>query len=100
VVASGGDEFPGGVRCGAVAGTLWHGLLENDAFRRHYLQDVAARAGRAFVAAPGTSFAAVREARLDRLADLITQHADTAALRALLDGGVPARPVLRLSREG
>jgi adenosylcobyric acid synthase len=29
-----------GCRAGAVAGTVWHGLLENDAFRRRYLAEV------------------------------------------------------------
>ena len=96
VDADGGDPFPGGCRVGNVAGTLWHGLLENDAYRRAYLADVASAAGRAFVPDPATSFAAVREARLDRLADLIAQHADTAGLRRLIDNGAPKLPTLRL----
>lgn len=94
----GGEPFPGGCRAGTVAGTLWHGLLENDAFRRRYLGEVAAAAGRQFVVAADTAFAAVREGRLDRLAALIEQHADTAALRRLIvDGDIPKRPSLRLS---
>jgi adenosylcobyric acid synthase len=36
------------------------------------------------------SFAAVRERRYDVLADLIEQHLDTAAVAALIEGGVPA----------
>ncbi|MCK9921967.1 cobyric acid synthase [Frankia sp. AgPm24] len=77
-----------GVRVGAVAGTSWHGLLENDGFRRAYLRGVATDAGRAFV--PGTvSFAAVRARRLDALGDLVADHLDTAALRRLLDDGPP-----------
>ncbi|MCM3886465.1 cobyric acid synthase [Frankia sp. R82] len=77
-----------GVRVGAVVGTSWHGLLENDAFRRAYLRSVATDAGRAFV--PGTvSFAAVRARRLDALGDLVADHLDTSALRRLIDGGAP-----------
>ncbi|MCM3923261.1 cobyric acid synthase, partial [Frankia sp. AiPs1] len=77
-----------GVRVGAVAGTSWHGLLENDEFRRAYLVDVARAAGRAFVPAR-TRFADVRRRRLDVLGDLVADHLDTAALRRLLDEGAP-----------
>ncbi len=73
-----------------MAGTVWHGLLENDEFRRAYLQEVAGRAGRDFTAA-STSFEAVRQARLDRLAGLVAGHLDTAAVRELIDRG-PGRP--------
>jgi adenosylcobyric acid synthase len=79
-----------GVRVGAVAGTSWHGLLENDAFRRAYLTGVATAAGRAFTPAPDTSFAAIRARRLDALGDLVADHLDTDALRRLLDHGAPA----------
>ncbi len=78
-----------GVRAGAVAGTSWHGLLENDEFRREFLVDVAARAGRSFVPAR-TCFADVRRRRLDALGDLVADHLDTTAVRRLLDGGPPA----------
>ncbi|MFD0397622.1 cobyric acid synthase [Kitasatospora sp. NPDC127121] len=79
-----------GCRVGPVWGTTWHGALENDGFRRELLREVAALAGRAFVPAPDTSFAEAREARLDRLGDLIEEHADTDALWKLIEGGVPA----------
>jgi adenosylcobyric acid synthase len=36
------------------------------------------------------SFAAVRQARLDALGDLVADHLDTAAVLRLLDGGPPA----------
>ena len=39
--------------------------------------------------APDTFFAAVREARLDRLGDLVERHADTAALWRLIETGAP-----------
>jgi adenosylcobyric acid synthase len=51
---------------------------------------VARVAGRRFVVAPDTDFAAVREARLDALGDLIAEHADTDALWRLIESGAPA----------
>ncbi|KAA6222609.1 cobyric acid synthase [Streptomyces albofaciens JCM 4342] len=86
----GGEPFLAGCRSGAVWGTHWHGSLESDGFRRAFLRRVAADAGRAFVPAPDTSFAALREEQLDRLGDLIEEHADTDALLRLIEGGVPA----------
>ncbi|WP_372446095.1 cobyric acid synthase [Streptomyces triculaminicus] len=87
----GGDEpFLDGCRVGAVWGTHWHGSLESDGFRRAFLRRVAQAAGRAFVPAPDTSFAALREEQLDRLGDLIEEHADTDALLRLIEDGVPA----------
>ncbi|MFD9815792.1 cobyric acid synthase [Streptomyces sp. NPDC059080] len=78
-----------GCRSGAVWGTHWHGSLESDAFRRAFLRRVAADAGRAFVPAPDTGFGALREEQLDRLGDLIEEHADTGALLRLIEEGVP-----------
>ncbi|MFI2072038.1 cobyric acid synthase [Streptomyces triculaminicus] len=87
----GGDEpFLDGCRVGAVWGTHWHGSLESDGFRRAFLRRVAQAAGRAFVPAPDTSFPALREEQLDRLGDLIEEHADTDALLRLIEDGVPA----------
>jgi adenosylcobyric acid synthase len=91
----GTEPFLDGCRRGPVWGTSWHGALENDAFRRAFLAEVAALAGRDFTPAPGTSFAALREARLDVLADLVAAHLDTAALSRLIeDGPVPGLPAL------
>ena len=81
------EPFLDGCRRGPVWGTSWHGALENDEFRRRFLAEVAALAGRDFRPAPGTSFAAVREERLDVLADLVTAHLDTAALSRLIEEG-------------
>jgi adenosylcobyric acid synthase len=86
----GGEDFLGGCRVGATWGTHWHGSLESDAFRRAFLRDVAAAAGRRFVPAPGTEFAALREEQLDRLGDLVEAHLDTAALLRLIEDGAPA----------
>jgi adenosylcobyric acid synthase len=84
------EPFLDGCRRGAVWGTSWHGVLENDEFRRAFLAEVAALAGRDFIPAPGISFAAVRQARLDVLGDLVAGHLDTAALSELITGGPPA----------
>ncbi|MFH9422485.1 cobyric acid synthase [Streptomyces sp. NPDC017529] len=86
----GGQPFLDGCRSGSVWGTHWHGSLESDGFRRAFLRRVAADAGRAFVPAPDTSFAALREEQLDKLGDLIEEHADTDALLRLIEDGVPA----------
>ncbi|MFJ9036562.1 cobyric acid synthase [Streptomyces sp. NPDC102406] len=85
----GGEAFLDGCRVGAVWGTHWHGSLESDGFRRAFLREVAAAAGRRFVPAPDTSFAALREEQLDRLGDLIERYADTDALWRLIEGGAP-----------
>jgi adenosylcobyric acid synthase len=99
VRVEGGAPFLDGCVDGSVWGTTWHGVFENDAFRRAFLRQVATAAGRAFVPAPDTSFAAVREARLDALGDLVEQHIDTAALLHLIDDGVPSGlPTLSISR--
>ncbi|QKW05792.1 cobyric acid synthase [Streptomyces sp. NA04227] len=86
---NGGEPFLDGCRSGAVWGTHWHGSLETDGFRRAFLRVVAAAAGRRFVPAPDTSFAALREQQLDRLGDLIEEHADTDALWRLIESGPP-----------
>jgi adenosylcobyric acid synthase len=85
----GSEPFLDGCRRGAVWGTSWHGVLENDEFRRAFLAEVAALAGRDFTPAPGTEFAAVRQARLDVLGDLVAGHLDTAALTRLMENGPP-----------
>jgi len=83
------SPFLDGWSRGAVHGTTWHGAFESDGFRRAFLTEVAQQAGVAWAAqtaAPG--FAARREAMLDRLADAVEEHLDTAALAGLmgLDG--------------
>ncbi|MCB5168136.1 cobyric acid synthase [Streptomyces bambusae] len=86
----GGEPFLDGCRVGAVWGTHWHGSLESDGFRRAFLRQVAAAAGRRFVPAPDTSFGTLREEQLDLLGDLIEEHADTDALLRLIETGAPA----------
>ena len=92
VELEGGEHLftPGeGCRSGSVLGTVWHGALESDGVRRALLTEVAAATGRQWE--PGTvAFEAVRQARLDALGDLVADHLDTRAVRALLEGGAPA----------
>ncbi|MFI6393743.1 cobyric acid synthase [Nonomuraea sp. NPDC050547] len=90
----GGEPFLDGCRVGDVWGTTWHGALENDGFRRAFLADVAARAGRAFAPDPGVSFAALREERLDALGDLVERHLDVGAMMRLIEHGPIDAPLL------
>ncbi|MDQ3761669.1 MAG: cobyric acid synthase [Actinomycetota bacterium] len=92
LVAGAGTGSDGeGSHGGHVLGTHWHGLLENDAFRRALLRQVAHLAGRpGFRPAPDTSFAALRAAQLDLLGDLVCAHLDTDALLELIEHGPPA----------
>jgi adenosylcobyric acid synthase len=91
-----GEPFLDGCRAGAVWGTSWHGVFENDEFRRAFLRRLALSAGRDFAGSPDTSFAALREARLDALGDLVGDHLDTAALFRLIENGPPPDlPTLR-----
>ncbi|MQA95051.1 MAG: cobyric acid synthase [Streptosporangiales bacterium] len=92
---TGGEPFLDGCRAGTVWGTTWHGALENDDFRRAFLTHVAQVAGRDFTPAPGTSFAAAREARLDALGDLVENHLDLdAVLKLIAEGAPPGLPFI------
>jgi adenosylcobyric acid synthase len=90
------EPFLDGWRRGPVWGTTWHGTLDNDGFRRAWLTEAAAQAGVAWSPAAGApGFASLRESMLDRLADAIEEHLDTAALLALIERGAPeGLPVL------
>jgi adenosylcobyric acid synthase len=82
------DGEPEGCRKGSVIGFSWHGALEHDEFRRALLSWVSDRRGLSFI--PGqTPFAAVREARLDTLGDLVAGNLDTERLAALIESGPP-----------
>jgi adenosylcobyric acid synthase len=89
------EPFLDGCRSGSVWGTSWHGTLENDQFRRAFLTDVAAFAGRDFKPAPDTDFGALRAAGRDLLGDLVADNLDTDAILRLIEGGPPpGLPVL------
>ena len=78
-----------------VFGTHWHGLLDNDDFRRGWLAAAAEAAGVAgFRVAPGVSVSERRDAQLDLMADLLTAHLDLDAVLALLDGPPSPAPVI------
>jgi adenosylcobyric acid synthase len=95
-----GDGFEEGCRAGAVFGTSWHGVIESDAFRRSFLRFVAGERGLDWT--PGKeSFAAAREAQLDRLGDLISENVDQNALLRLIEDGPPDDlPIVRLQASG
>ena len=87
-----------GIRRGQVYGTHWHGLLDNDAVRRTWLADVAAGAGRrGFVVSGDVNVAALRDAQLDVMADLLAAHVDIGAVLELVESGASARPVIASS---
>ncbi len=86
------DCEPHGVMRGAVFGTHWHGLLDNDDFRRAWLTRVADAAGRSGFVVADTNVVARRDAQLDLIADLLASHLDVDAVLGLLDGPPPRRP--------
>jgi len=89
------DGAAQGYRRDRVFGSHWHGLLDNDDFRRDWLTAVAAATARpGFHVAPDTSVAARRDAQLDVMADLLTAHLDLDAVLELLGGPLPARPTI------
>jgi adenosylcobyric acid synthase len=95
VVVDAGEAFLGGARSGSVFGTMWHGSLEGDDLRRAWLAEVAGRLDVPFTAGP-QGFAAVREARIDALADAMEEHLDLHAVLDLVASGAPVgRPVVR-----
>ncbi|MCA0436397.1 MAG: cobyric acid synthase [Austwickia sp.] len=78
------EPFLDGCRVGSVWGTLWHGAMENDAFRRAWLTEIAGAAGSAWRPRDGVpGFADRREAMIDTLADAVEAHLDLDALLAL-----------------
>jgi adenosylcobyric acid synthase len=93
-IAPGQDEpFLGGARTANVFGTMWHGSLESDAFRKAFLGEAATLSGQAYESSD-VSFAARREQRLDLLGDLVERHLDIDTLLAIATDGAPAVPVL------
>lgn len=86
VTPAGGEDFPGGHALGSVRGSIWHGTLECDDYRRALLDDVAAKTGSRWVAEAGAvPFAARREGMIDVLADAIDTHVDVDALLTLAE---------------
>lgn len=74
-------DFLEGIQLDATWGTMWHGSLESDDFRRAWLRIVAAQSGREWepvAGAPG--FAARREQMIDITADAIELAIDVEHL--------------------
>jgi adenosylcobyric acid synthase len=87
----GPQPFLDGWRVGAVWGTMWHGALESDDFRRAWLGQVATAVGSEW--APATDapgFAQRREAMLEILAGAVEQHVDIDSLLAHTRVGRPS----------
>lgn len=97
VTRAGADDWLGvGLRRGAVYGTHWHGLLDNDRLRRAWLTEIADSAGRdGFVVADDTDVRGRRDAQLDLMADLLAAHLDIDAVIDLVRHGSPPRPTMR-----
>ena len=87
------DWFGVGIRRETVYGTHWHGLLDNNDFRRRWLMEAAANKP-GFVVADEIDVAVRRDGQLDLMADLLTAHLDVDAVLALLDDGPPDRPTI------
>ena len=83
---------PQGIMRGAVFGTHWHGLLDNDDLRRQWLTRVAEAAGRSGFVVAHINVAAQRDAQLDLIAELLASHLEIDGVLSLLDGPPPRRP--------
>jgi adenosylcobyric acid synthase len=93
-----GEPFLDGWRAGTVRGTSWHGIFENDGFRRASCASSRPRPAGVWRSFPDSgadadadavSFTAIRQTRLDAPGDLVADHLDIAALPRLIDGGPP-----------
>jgi adenosylcobyric acid synthase len=88
VEVRGGTPFLDGCRDGGTWGTLWHGTLESDGFRRAFLAEVAADANRvAWAPGPDLAFGTRREERIEALADAVEEFLDTDALLEIIARG-------------
>ena len=96
------DDWLGvGIRRGAVYGTHWHGLLDNDDVRRQWLDRRRRGSGPdGFVVADDVDVSARRDAQLDLMADLLAAHIDIDAILALLENGPPQRPTVVAGTSG
>jgi adenosylcobyric acid synthase len=85
------DGTPLGWRSERVLGTTLHALFENDKVRAAILRWAAEQAGVSLPEASPISFAAAREARLDRIADTLAAHLDLDTVLALVGQGAAPR---------
>ncbi len=87
-----GDDTPLGWRTDRVLATTVHGLFENDGLRRAVLGWAASRAGLPAPQFAVASFADIRQARLDRIADTLEAHLDLDHLWTLVISADAPRP--------
>jgi adenosylcobyric acid synthase len=79
----GAEPFLDGCRVGAVWGTMWHGALENDGFRRAWLSEIATTTGAPWRPTDGApAYADRRETMIETLADAVETHLDLDLLLA------------------
>lgn len=77
----GAEPFLDGLHHGATWGTMWHGALEHDDFRRAWLTHIAEQSGSSWRPQPGAmGFSARREHMIDLTADAIETHIDVDTL--------------------
>jgi adenosylcobyric acid synthase len=67
-----------------VWGTYLHGLYDNDAFRRVFLEELRQESPAGPGASPEMSYADFQETQLDRLAELLRRHLDLAQIFTLI----------------
>ena len=83
------DHYDGAISAeGAVWGTYFHGIFDNDVFRRRYLNLLKQkRFGRGNEPLLPVSFAARKQKGLDDLADLLTTSLNMAAIKTIIENG-------------
>jgi adenosylcobyric acid synthase len=80
----GRDGAPLGWQSDRVLATTLHAVFENDGLRAAVLRWAAERTGATLLDVPLVSFAAARQARLDRIADTLEAHLDLDRVLALV----------------
>jgi adenosylcobyric acid synthase len=65
-------------------GTYLHGLFDNDAFRRAFLEELRQEQPTNPASSPAMSYQNFQEAQLDRLANLLRRHLDVAHIKSMI----------------
>lgn len=78
-----GSDVLDGSRNGSCWGTYLHGIFDNNGFRRALLDGLRSRKGFPPLGA-ATDYAGLRDAALDRLAQLVREHLDLAFIRRMI----------------
>ncbi len=69
---------------GRVFGSYIHGIFDNSAFTRAYMNEIRQDKGLAELSGEGPDFKAFKEQEYDKLADLMERHLDLDAIEAIL----------------